>query len=107
MLKRSLAEEDTRLAILVAWAVGLPVITLFSWYFGTIAVSRHIVDLRIGDLKNAGVFAVGGAVIGVIVASVFTFVYPRTVFADLEREWHEPVLHHEPGAAPDLIPDAH
>lgn len=105
MLKRSLAEEDTRLALLVAWGVGLPVITLFSWYIGTVAVSKHIVDLQLGDLHAAGIFAVIGAAIGAIVASVFTLIYPRVAFADLKREWHEPELAHEPGGAPDIIPN--
>ncbi|MER3495876.1 MAG: hypothetical protein C4320_03145 [Armatimonadota bacterium] len=104
MLKQSLAEEDTRIALMVAWGVGLPVITAFSFYFGTVAVSKHLVDLQLHDLQAAGIFAVGGAILGTILALAVTFIYPRVVVRDLHREGHHAELD-EHGAAPELVPN--
>ena len=85
-MREKMAEEDTRLAILIGWNVVLPVCTLFGFYFGTIAVSKHIVDLQRHDMINALPFAGLGALVGTLIGLYLTFGYPNGKFDDLRRE---------------------
>ena len=109
VLKRLMGEEDTRLALLVGWGFVLPVVTVFSYYFGTIAVSKHVYDLQREDMMAAIPYGVGGFAIGLAFAVFATFIYPRLVFGDLDREAHahredESGYHgHTPGEEPDLM----
>ncbi|RYG65390.1 hypothetical protein EON77_18595 [bacterium] len=85
-IKEIMAEEDTRIGLLVGWNVILPVLTIMSFYFGTITVSKHIVDLQVHDLVNALPYAGFGAAIGTAIGLFLTFVYPKMVHRDLRRE---------------------
>lgn len=85
-MHEKMAEEDTRLAILIAWNVVLPVCTLFGYYFGTIAVSKHIVDLQVHDMINAIPYAGFGALVGTLIGLYLTFVYPQNKIEELRME---------------------
>ncbi len=86
MFKKILGEEDTRIAFYFGWFVAVPVLAILGYYFGTIAVDEHIVDLNPRDMRAAIPYAALGAGIGALIALFLTFVYPRMVHRDLSRE---------------------
>ena len=81
-----MAEEDTRIGVLFGWNILLPILTILGFYFGTIAVDEHIIDLQVHDLVRALPYAGFGALLGTIIALFLTFIYPRMVHHDLRRE---------------------
>ena len=85
-IKEIMAEEDTRIALLVGWNVFLPVLTVIGFYVGTIVVDEHTIDLQRHDLIAALPFAGFGAAIGTAIGLFLTFVYPNMVHRDLRRE---------------------
>ncbi len=85
-MREKMAEEDTRIAILIGWNVVLPVLTIMGFYLGTVVVSKHVVDLQRQDLVNAIPFAGLGALVGTIIGLYLTFGYPKGKFADLRAE---------------------
>lgn len=83
--------EDTTLATLASWSLGLVVFTLAGFYFGTIAghdnhpEGRHQ-DLNVAQMEQAIPFAIGGLVIGIVFALLVTFWYVPTKLRELEQE---------------------
>ena len=86
MFKKIKGEEDTRIAFFFGWFVAVPVLTILGYYFGTIAVDEHVVDLQPRDMNAAIPFALIGGGIGVLISLFLTFIYPKMVYRDLQRE---------------------
>ena len=85
--------EDTLLATLGAWSLGLVLFTLAGFYIGTIvghdnhpAEGLRHVDLNIDQLIGALPFALGGLVLGLIFALCVTFVYVPAKLRELDSE---------------------
>lgn len=113
---RFLRSEDTVLATLASWTVGLGIFTLVGFYFGTIAGhANHPVadpsattsigvangtspeawraagrqlhqDLDPAQLIAAWPYALGGLIVGILFASYVSFVYVPHKLRELEAE---------------------
>ena len=89
--------EDTTLATLGAWTLGLVVFTLAGFYFGTIAghdnspvntagkAIKHQ-DLNVDQLSAAIKYAASGLGIGILFALIVTFVYVPAKLKELANE---------------------
>lgn len=90
---RFLRSEDTTLAVLASWTLGLVLFTLAGFYFGTIAGHenhppegiRHV-DLNPSQLEAALPYALSGLVLGLLFALWITFAYVPTKLRELEQE---------------------
>lgn len=92
-----LRSEDTTLATIASWVVGVPILTLAGFYFGSVAGHenhpvrnaanpRGHVDLQPHDLQSAIPFAIGGCVIGIIFALCVTLLYVPAKLRELQHE---------------------
>ncbi len=83
--------EDTVIATLASWTVGLVICTLAGFYFGSIAghnnhpAGRHR-DLDPAQLQAALPYAAGGLAVGLLFALAITFWYTPTKLRELESE---------------------
>jgi hypothetical protein len=89
--RRFMQSEDTAIATLAAWTIGLLIFTLAGFYIGSIAghdnhpEGRHR-DLDVVQLTNALPFAAAGLAIGLIFALWITFGYTPSKLRELEHE---------------------
>lgn len=88
---RFMQSEDTALATLAAWSLGLVIFTLAGFYFGTIAGHDNHPqgihkDLDPLQLQQALPFALGGLIIGIVFALWITFGYVPAKLRELELE---------------------
>lgn len=89
LVKKILSREDNLLAIGIAWTIGLTWFTVGGFYMGTIAGSKHIIDLQVHDMQGPGrTGAMIGFVLGVIVALTITFAYPNMKSPDTDHSDH-------------------
>lgn len=85
------ASQDVRVAVFASVFVFIPVITLASFYFGTINRPDQAIDLRAEDLSRGFKYALGGLGIGAIVALLIATVYAK---AKVREEAIEDAAHH-------------
>ena len=88
---RFLRSEDTTLAGLGSIFIGLPILTLAGFYFGTIAGHDNHPegihkDLDPTQLAHAVPFAIGGLVIGLLFAAWIWLGYMPAKLRELEHE---------------------
>jgi len=81
-LERLKAKEDNLLALGIATFVGVPFFTFLGFLIGTVAGSKHVIDLQVEDMQHGVVGAGAGFLVGVIVMFLVATVYPRITAAD-------------------------
>lgn len=93
-MSRTLIEQindfpEVKLALGFSWALGLSIAPLAGFYFGTIAGSKHVIDLQSNDLVSGFYGAAIGLIVGVVFSLGLTIWYPRLI----EREYAERANH--------------
>ncbi len=86
-----LRSEDTTIATLASWTVGIVIWTLAGFYLGTVAghdnhpEGRHK-DLDPTQLAAAIPYALSGLALGIVFALLITFWYTPVKLRELDRE---------------------
>lgn len=89
-LKAHFADEETLLAVAIAWTVGILFFTLGAFYMGNIMAvpPPHEGDITPAVMVTSFKWALGGLGLGVLFAAVFTVVYPRFTRRDYDHDMH-------------------
>jgi hypothetical protein len=90
--RRFMKSEDTMLATIGAWTLGIAILTLTGFYFGTIAGHDNHPhnaphkDLDPTQLMQAVPYTIGGLVLGIVFALWVTFYYVPNKLREIEHE---------------------
>lgn len=89
-----MSDEGNFLAAGIAWTSSLAWFTMLGFVMGQIIGSNHVDDIQMRDMRNGVQGAAVGFLVGVVVALVVTFVYPKYTRKDAEEEAHGIDHHH-------------